>query len=315
MKRNPKPIHWRRSDRMVAAYISQIGGWATSAASALFLADQAFPGAIPRGILVAAFVVLFLAGGGVAVSGRGEAKRRIACGADPERPESPIVGGLKAARKEAPVIRSVVLAALLAALTLTSCASTQTTGPDAGPPGPPMPSATDQAIVGYVGQGLPILESGFRFGAQLAADSHQTPRCFVLIGFATLAAAGAEWAPTVQATGEWLTEFPLLKIDPTVCKPNGLVPQVTPETEATVRKLCDALVPPLIAVGKWVMGLTGVSCRWQAWAEGFVAEAAALIKTTYHALAYPNEPWVLPKLPLRKCPAEAPPAAAADAAS
>lgn len=187
------------------------------------------------------------------------------------------------------------------------CASTQTT-PETSPPGPPKPSEVAQTILGYVGTGLPILEAGFRYGVELAVESHQTPRCYVLTGLATLANAGAQWAPTVAETGEWLTEFPELTIDSKVCWPDGLPPKVTPETEATVRKLVDALLPPLTALAKWVMGTTGVSCRWQSWALGFLEEGAALLKTTYHALAFPNEPWVLPKVPLSACPTEGPPA-------
>ena len=96
------PVSWRRSDRMVAAYLSQLAGGIMTAASALLLADQAYPGTIPRWLLVSALVVTLVSGGGVAVSGRGQAKRRVACGLDPARPEAPIHSGRGAAKEVSP---------------------------------------------------------------------------------------------------------------------------------------------------------------------------------------------------------------------
>lgn len=94
------PIRWHRSDRMVAAYLSQLAGYVSAGASALLLADQAYPGTIPKGLLIVALVVAILTGGGGIVAGRQSVARRLAAGQDPTRPEAPIHRGPRAASKE-----------------------------------------------------------------------------------------------------------------------------------------------------------------------------------------------------------------------
>lgn len=92
----PTSISWRRSDRMVAAYLQQIGGYVALAAAAV----QPFAAELPRWLQIVAAVVLGVAGAAGIKSGRSSVARRIACGADPARSEAPIHRGPEAAPKE-----------------------------------------------------------------------------------------------------------------------------------------------------------------------------------------------------------------------
>lgn len=195
----------------------------------------------------------------------------------------------------------LLLAALVAALAL-GCASTQTT-PDAGPPGPPPPSQTAQVVSGFVSAGLSAAEPGFAWGVEYAADQGQTVRCYWLLGLETLCKVGGSYAASVPASGAWLSKFDRIEVDVARCNPLGTPPKVSPETAATVDKLGKALTGPIVAITRGVMGMSGVPCGWQVWVEGIEAELLALPGAILKALA--GEPFVLPEVTLRECPAEA----------
>jgi hypothetical protein len=200
--------------------------------------------------------------------------------------------------------RVVLLRVLLPCiLALAACGTTSTNGPDGGPNLQPA-SPTAQVVAGVTAAGLAALEPLAERGAAVSAGSGQTVRCYLFSAAAAIAHTGGDFAGRVASTGEWFTAGPDIRIDTAACRPNGLVPRVSAETEATVRKLLDQTLGPVVALTRAVMGVAGVGCRWQAFAEWVEREAAAVTESVVHVLAYPDEPWVLPALPLPACPGE-----------
>jgi len=204
--------------------------------------------------------------------------------------------------------RILFIAVLALALGGLGCATTQG-GADAGPPGPPTPSEKAVVISSFVSAGLSAAEPGLSWGVEYAADQGQTARCYVLLGLETLVHVGGNYAASVPASGKWLSRFDRIEVNPSRCNPLG-PPKVSPETAATVDKLCKALVPPVVAITQGVLSLVGVPCGWRAWAEGIETEVLALPAAITNALA--GEPFVLPEVVLRTCPEETPPPATAD---
>jgi len=190
------------------------------------------------------------------------------------------------------------------------CATTTVTGPDAGPPGPPVPSETAKIVSGYVAAGLGVAELGLTFGVEYAADQGQDARCYWLLGLEAVCRVGGRYAGTIPASGRWLSKFDEIEVNVKRCNPLGTPPRVSPEVAATVEKLGKALTGPILAVTRGVLTMAGVPCGWVAWAEGIEAELLALPVAIVNALA--GAPFILPEVVLRECPAapEAAPLAA-----
>lgn len=200
------------------------------------------------------------------------------------------------------MLRRIALVAALLALLVQGCGCNATTsGADAGPYIPP-PSENAKLIAGVVGGGLSAVEPLTRSGAQTSVAQGQIVRCYLYSAAGALASNGAYYARQVATTGEWLSAFPEIRIDTAVCRPEGTTPRVTEETEATVHKLVDQTLGPVVEVTRGVMGFFDLPCQWQAFAEWLETEAAGIAKTVVSAMAHPDEPWILPALPMPTCP-------------
>ena len=205
-------------------------------------------------------------------------------------------------------MKCATLLFLAAALSLSlGCATTQSS--DAGPGGPALPAvpAEVRAVAVVASGALPALAPLADHGAAVSAEQHQTVRCYLYSAAAALARTGGSYASQVATSGEWLSEFPEVSIDVSVCLPEGVVPVVSEETEVVVRKLIDQTIGPVVALTSTILGVAGLPCEWQAFATWIETEVAEIGKTVTSALAHPAEPWVLPALPMPTCPAESSP--------